>query len=144
MLQDQKPPTTFKKLTSGWRGGVTLNALLAFLVFVAAIVCLAFAGAKGKISGGGSSVVDGDVGEVRDANLGIHALVNIFAVVLVAAANYVVQVLSSPTRCEVDTAHEKLTWVDIGIPSLRNLRLISSTRAALSATLLVLAVGSAF
>ncbi|KAH6985672.1 hypothetical protein BKA56DRAFT_291858 [Ilyonectria sp. MPI-CAGE-AT-0026] len=142
MLLDQKPPTTFKKLTSGWRGGVTLNALLAFLVFVAAIVCLAFAGAKGKISGGGSSVVDGDVSEVRGANWGIHALVNIFAVVLVAAANYVVQILSSPTRCEVDTAHEKLTWVDIGIPSLRNLRLISSTRAALSATLLVLAVGS--
>lgn len=142
MLQDQKPPTTFKKLTSGWRGGVTLNALLAFSVFVAAIVCLAFAGAKGKISGGGSSVVDGDVSKVRGANWGIHALVNIFAVVLVAAANYVVQILSSPTRCEVDTAHEKLTWVDIGIPSLRNLRLISSTRAALSATLLVLAVGS--
>ncbi|KAF7550537.1 hypothetical protein G7Z17_g5652 [Cylindrodendrum hubeiense] len=142
MLRDQKPPTMFKRLTSGWRGGVTLNALLAFLVFVAAILCLALAGAKGKISGGGSSVVDGDAGKVRGANWGVHAVVNVFAIVLIAGANYVVQILSSPTRCEVDIAHEKSTWVDIGIPSLRNLGLISSTRAALSAILLVIAVGS--
>ncbi|KAH7149681.1 hypothetical protein B0J13DRAFT_312580 [Dactylonectria estremocensis] len=142
MLRNQTPPSTVRKLTTGWRGGVTLNALLALLVFVAAIVCLALAAANGKISGGGSSVVDGDVGKVRSANWGIHAVVNVFAIVLIAGANYVVQILTSPTRCEVDIAHEKFNWVDIGIPSLRNLGLISSTRAALSATLLVLAVGS--
>ncbi|KAK7423112.1 hypothetical protein QQX98_001188 [Neonectria punicea] len=142
MLKDQKPPSMARRLTTGWRGGVTLNVLLGLLALVAAIVCLGLAGAKGKIAGGGSSIVDGDVSKVRSANWGVHTVVNILAVVIIAGANYVVQILASPTRTEVDTAHEKFTWLDIGIPSLRNLKLISSTRAALSAILLVLAVSS--
>ena len=38
------------------------------------------------------------------------------------------QILSSPTRKEVDRAHSKKQWLDIGIPSTRNLRAISGKR----------------
>ena len=38
------------------------------------------------------------------------------------------QRLSAPTRKEVDKAHQKHTWVDIGVPSLRNLFFVSRWR----------------
>ena len=38
------------------------------------------------------------------------------------------QVISSPTRKEVDIAHQKGRWLDVGIPSMRNLRGISWMR----------------
>jgi len=41
------------------------------------------------------------------------------------------QVLSSPTRKEVDAAHAKREWMEIGIPSIRNLWDISLARTLL-------------
>ncbi len=38
------------------------------------------------------------------------------------------QRLSAPTRQEVDKAHGAGTWLDIGIPSVRNVRRISWER----------------
>jgi hypothetical protein len=142
MLRDQGEPSTAKRLTSGWRGGVTLNVLLAFLVFVITIVCVGLAGARGNISAGGSTILKGSDRQVQGASWGVHAVVNVFAIVLIAGTNYILQILSSPTRPEVDSAHERFKWLDIGIPSLRNLRLISPARAVLSATLIMLAFTS--
>ena len=49
------------------------------------------------------------------------------------------QRLSTPTRTEVDLAHAKRNWLDIGVPSPKNLGYIQRSRAALW---LVLAVSS--
>ncbi|KAF4974688.1 hypothetical protein FZEAL_8435 [Fusarium zealandicum] len=141
MLGDDGPPPT-RTLMAGWRGGVALNVLLALLVLVAAIVCLALASAKGHISTSDSSLMEGSSEAVQAISRGILAAVNVFAIVLIAGANYVVQILSSPTRAEVDIAHQNLKWLDIGIPSLRNLSTISSSRAALAIITMVLAVSS--
>ncbi len=41
------------------------------------------------------------------------------------------QCLSSPTRNEIDKAHSQGIWLDIGVPSVRNLRRLSTTRIIL-------------
>lgn len=41
------------------------------------------------------------------------------------------QCLSSPTRNEIDNAHAQGVWLDVGVPSLRNLRRLSTTRVVL-------------
>ena len=41
------------------------------------------------------------------------------------------QCLSSPTRNEIDKAHSQGIWLDIGVPSVRNLRKLSTTRIIL-------------
>jgi hypothetical protein len=125
---------------AGWRGGVAANVLLALLILVASIICLALAAAKGHISTNVSSLMEGKSNQVEGISRGILAVVNIFGIILIAGANYVFQILSSPTRAEVDNTHEQRKWLDIGIPSVRNLSLISPTRATLSAVILVLAV----
>lgn len=41
------------------------------------------------------------------------------------------QCLSSPTRSEIDKAHGQGIWLDIGVPSVRNLRRLSTSRIVL-------------
>ncbi|KAF2155261.1 hypothetical protein K461DRAFT_110724 [Myriangium duriaei CBS 260.36] len=65
------------------------------------------------------------------AKVGTHLLVNVLATGLLAASNYAMQVLVSPTRYEVDKAHARRKWLDVGLPSLRNIRAVSWWRLLL-------------
>ncbi|OAL51545.1 hypothetical protein IQ07DRAFT_384245 [Pyrenochaeta sp. DS3sAY3a] len=57
-----------------------------------------------------------------------HLLINVFSTMLLGASNYTMQVMSSPTRDDIDNAHTKRKWLDIGVLSIRNLRNIPRTR----------------
>lgn len=115
---------------------------VAFLILAASVTCLALASAKGHMATWESTLMEGNTTTVEGISRGIVAAVNIFAIALIAGANYVVQILNSPTRAEVDNAHQNFEWLDIGIPSLRNLSLISSTRATLSGIMMAFALVS--
>ncbi|KAF5656834.1 hypothetical protein FHETE_10765 [Fusarium heterosporum] len=139
MLAEERPRLT-RSLMTGWRAGVAVNMFLAFLILVASVTCLAFASVKGHMSTWESLLMKGNSVTVEGIARGIMAGVNVFAIVLIAGANYVAQILNSPTRAEVDCAHSTFKWLDIGIPSLRNLSLISSTRATLSGIMMAFAL----
>jgi hypothetical protein len=62
---------------------------------------------------------------------GIHLLINLLGSVLLGASNYCMQRLVAPTRRELDAAHARKKWMDIGAPSVRNLFLIGKGRVAL-------------
>ena len=66
----------------------------------------------------------------------------VFAFVLIAGANYISQVLVSPMREEVDAAHQQQDWLDIGIPSMRNLLRIGKGRAALAVLMVISSTAS--
>lgn len=51
----------------------------------------------------------------------LHVLINALSSVLLAASNYTMQVLVAPTRGDLDHAHFKGDWMDIGVASIRNL-----------------------
>lgn len=138
----RRTPRQVVGLMTGAGGGVALNVLLAFLILAAAIVCLILAATGAKMLGGESELKTGTCASVTRVNQGIHGAVNVLGFVLVAGGNYVFQVLSSPTRADVDASHAKRRWMDIGIPSLRNLRGISLARAVLAMVILVVAVSS--
>lgn len=61
----------------------------------------------------------------------LHLAINVLGTILLGASNYCMQCLSFPTRDEVNKAHSRGAWLDIGVPSVRNLRQISSKRLAL-------------
>ena len=54
-----------------------------------------------------------------------HFIINALGTIILAGTNYCMQCLSAPTRNDVDKAHAKGLWLNIGILSLRNLRRIS-------------------
>jgi hypothetical protein len=70
----------------------------------------------------------GDCQEASKLNSAIHVLINFLSTLLLGASNLCMQLLAAPTRREVDQAHEKFLWLDIGIPSIRNIRHISKQR----------------
>jgi hypothetical protein len=51
--------------------------------------------------------------------------------VLLSGSNYCMQCLSAPSREEVNAAHAKGKWLDIGIPSVHNLKSISMKKVGL-------------
>lgn len=55
----------------------------------------------------------------------LHLVINVLSTLLLGASNYCMQFLSAPTRLEVDAAHRKGSWLDVGIPSVSNLKTVS-------------------
>ncbi|KAK4157725.1 hypothetical protein C8A00DRAFT_40003 [Chaetomidium leptoderma] len=124
----------------GWRAGVALNVVVAFVVLITGFVCLIVAISGVSLSAGRSAIFEGPCATAAGVDWGVHAVVNVFVVVLVAGANYTFQVLSSPTRGEVNEAHGKGEWLDIGVPSFRNLGHIEGSRTVLAVVVLATAV----
>jgi hypothetical protein len=123
----------------GWRMGVALNLLLATLISVVAIV--SFTLAMSRRSGGHwdeTMIYTGACSTADHISWGIHAVVGVFTVVLLAGANYAFQVLSSPTRSDVDVAHSNRKWVRVGILSVRNLFQVEKRRGLAAPGLVLL------
>ncbi|RYP59574.1 hypothetical protein DL769_008482 [Monosporascus sp. CRB-8-3] len=125
---------------TGWRGGVVFNMIIFFLILVVEIVLLIVVLTKTGLLAGDPTMWSGDCRKARDINVGLHAIISVFSVVFLAGANYVFQVLTSPTRGEVDKAHESKRWLDIGVTSMRNFAHISGFRVFLGSAVLFTAI----
>lgn len=68
---------------------------------------------------------------------GLHFLINVLSTLMLAASNFCMQCLSSPSRDEVDIAHAQGKWLDVGVPSLKNLASIGVKQRMLWLALLV-------
>ncbi|KAH7372286.1 hypothetical protein BKA66DRAFT_534379 [Pyrenochaeta sp. MPI-SDFR-AT-0127] len=117
----------------GWRMGVLFGSCASAFVLCCNIG-LAIAGAvrnSGYDKDGIADLMEEGEDIIERWNAVLHIFVNALSTILLAGSNYTMQVLSSPTRSEIDKAHEKGEWLDIGILSPRNLKFISRKRAAL-------------
>jgi hypothetical protein len=130
------------KFLTGWRGGVTLNIMLATPILIASVTCIALAATSDRLQGHDTIISTGSCDSISATDQALQAVGNILGVFFIAGASYVSQVLVSPTREEVAAAHAKSRWVDIGVPSLRNMAAISIGRAILSAVTVFTAVAS--
>lgn len=81
----------------------------------------------GYINGIGT-LDDGDAEPMKKLGLTYHVLINILSTALLTSSNYCMQILSAPSREELDVAHAQKTWLDIGIISFRNLAYIDRRR----------------
>jgi hypothetical protein len=82
-------------------------------------------------NGGRRMLHDGPCDETKKINIGVHLIINILGSIILGVSNYCMQCMNAPTRVEIDQAHSKFRWVDIGIPSLRNLDKIRGMRVVL-------------
>ena len=128
---DSWPRTKNHLLSTGWRRGVTTAAITTSIVFLINLGITIWAATRQGTSGGVGILYHGACTNSRQINTVLHLLINTLSTLLLSASNYTMQCLSSPTRAEVDQAHKKGVWLDIGIPSLRNLTGISWRRRVL-------------
>ncbi|KAF2023861.1 hypothetical protein EK21DRAFT_118353 [Setomelanomma holmii] len=116
---------------SGWRGGVAIAIACSSFVLLINVVCAIVAAAAGSPSGGIATAYTGDCKVSSRITTGLHLLINILSSLLLGASSYCMQRLVAPTRTEIDSAHANNKWLDIGIPSVRNLSSINRKRLAL-------------
>ena len=99
-------------------------------VLIANIVLVAVLGAKyGILSKRGLiRLYQGDCDTVKRIGIASHVGINVLSTLLLGASNLCMQLLVAPTREEVDAAHRKKIWLDIGIPSWKNIKNIKPSR----------------
>ncbi|OTA69970.1 hypothetical protein K449DRAFT_360814 [Hypoxylon sp. EC38] len=108
--------------STGWKQAAKVNCTILAATSVTLIGCLI--AVTTKVGGikhtlpfyhGGC-----DGGSVSQVNVVLHLLINIISTLVVTSSNFFMQVLNSPSREELNTAHFKGSWVGVGIPSVRN------------------------
>jgi hypothetical protein len=103
-----------------WRTTLFTFVILACAVLVINTGFLAWAVCARGTTDGVGVLYEASCEATKRANIGVHLIINILSSALLGASNYCMQCLSAPTRSEVDKAHHIGKWLDIGIPSLRN------------------------
>lgn len=124
LVKRVSPVRRYKSRVTGWKPGVINFAICACVVLIINMVVSIWGSAayKRKV------LTEGNCEQIKRLNSGLHVLINILSTILLSGSNYCMQCLSAPTREEVDSAHSTQKWLDVGIPSFRNLRRISRPR----------------
>ncbi|KAE8154580.1 hypothetical protein BDV25DRAFT_135750 [Aspergillus avenaceus] len=128
--QPQNDNRILKSLT-GWRKGVTLCFIASSIVFIFNLTIAIWASRQYPVEDGFGLLQEGSCSRVRYTNIGVHLVINVLSTVLLSSSNYCMQCLSAPSREDVDRAHRKRKWLDIGTMSLRNLTSIGAWRPCL-------------
>lgn len=120
---------------TGWRLAGLFNTILIWLMSII-LTCLLFTSAW-RLGSGWSSITgttmlfQGDCSSASRTNLLLHVALNSIATLVLASSNSFMQVLCAPTRSNVDSAHRRHRYVDIGVQSVRNLFFIPRFKVVL-------------
>ncbi|KAJ6441118.1 hypothetical protein O9K51_06913 [Purpureocillium lavendulum] len=93
----------------------TITVLWAFLLGVLIYGCVRTGSVESAFI-----IYHGPCSRSRTYNLLLHLLLNIISTLVLSSSSFFMQILSAPTRLELDRAHGRSSWVHIGVPSLRN------------------------
>ncbi|PUU77998.1 hypothetical protein B9Z19DRAFT_1127492 [Tuber borchii] len=123
---------------TGWHAGVLACAASAVVVLIINVSLTIYAATNPRysIEGGIGTLYSGSCDKSKTIGLWIHLGINALSTLLLSGSNYTQQCLAAPTRKEVDAAHARRKWMDIGAPSVGNLSKIKLER-----TLLWIAIG---
>ncbi|KAI0426759.1 hypothetical protein F5Y09DRAFT_50659 [Xylaria sp. FL1042] len=105
-----------------------LQVALIAIIFSTNLFILLYASSKYPSINGVGLLYAGECDTVKTANRLLHLLINILSTGMLSASTFCIQLQASPTRADVDKAHKLNTWLDIGAPSLRNLKYIGRGR----------------
>lgn len=122
------------RFVSGWRASVVtlLFAAAAFTILLCSLLLVSlFRVGKGWASLGDNSLLFiGNCNTSSRLSLGLHLLINIVGSGILASSNFFMQILLAPTRKDVDRAHKRSRFAEIGVQSFRNLRIVPCRMSA--------------
>ena len=116
---------------NGYHFGVMCCAWTSAVVLVINLSATIWGVKKFGIINGLGTLQVGDCNSTSRLGFWLHLIINGLSTLLLGASNYSMQCLSSPTRIDIDRAHRKCIWLDIGTPSVKNLRRITWSRIVL-------------
>ena len=123
---------------TGWHTGVLACATSVVVVLFINVGLTIYAATNPdyRMKRGIWTLYEGSCDKSKTIGLWLHLVINALSTVLLSGSNYTQQCLAAPTRSEIDVAHARRRWMDIGVPSIRNLFKIKPER-----TLLWIAIG---
>lgn len=107
----------------GWRAGAAIAVLTAGVALIINISVGAWA-LNNRRRRSGALLVElfqGDCKKVANTNTWVHLAINALSTGMLSGSNYCMQCLIAPTRDDINRAHKDQRWLDIGVPSVRNL-----------------------
>ena len=118
---------------TGWHTGVLACAasVVVVLFINVGLTIYAATNPKYRMERGIGTLYSGSCDKSRTIGLWLHLGINALSTILLSGSNYTQQCLAAPTRSEIDTAHARIRWMDIGVPSIRNLLSIKAERTFL-------------
>lgn len=120
-----------RRFLSGWRAGAVLSCTTACIVLLINVSFLTWAVHNHVMENAVGALFTGSCAKAKSINTLLGLGINVLCSILLGASNYCMQCLTSPTREEVDKAHARKRLLQIGIPSVRNLRAMSRGRVFL-------------
>jgi hypothetical protein len=132
LKQDVIVLSTIRQYTqrlAGWRIAALNFAICASVVFMLNLVVTVWSSVRIKEHEG--ALGEGNCGQIKRINTVLHVILNALSTILLSGSNYCMQCLSAPTRGEIDKAHAAQRWLDIGVPSIRNLRYVKRRKLVL-------------
>ena len=127
-----------------WQTSVGLYAVLAGLALVINVILTIWLSVSFPSVNGITNIMEGDCSRVSNWDTWIHLAINVLSILLLSGSSYTMQCLVAPTRQEIDRAHAAGSWLDIGVPSVRNLWFIDRRRTIAWALLAMSSVPLAF
>lgn len=124
---------------SGWRVGAALASAGALMTLIVNVAVGAWASSRKGLNSVGVLVelFRGDCDTAASLNTWSHLAINIVSTLLLSGSNYCMQCLVAPSRADINRAHARAAWLDIGVPSLRNVKWIGWWRRTLWILLVV-------
>jgi len=114
--------STFKNVS--WKTSAKINTavVIIFLLFLVGTLAYTTSQAQttGQLSHSSFVLFRGRCEKAQTINVALHVVLNIFGTLILASSNFFMQILVAPSRSELDRAHQRATWMDIGAPTIRN------------------------
>lgn len=128
-------PAWKQRYLHGWRCTTLIGLILTGTVFIVNLTITIVSTATGD--GFRKIFYSGNCGKAQNLDFILHLYINGLSTIILGASNFAMQVLSGPTRSEIDAAHKRSKWLDIGVLSIRNMSWIRRTRVMLWSILLL-------
>lgn len=106
---------------TGWRRAAVFNSVAVGCFAILLLGVLSRSASQAGSLTKAWLFFEGDCDQSSRLNLYLHLLLNVFSTLIIASSNFFMQVLNAPTREDVDRAHAKNRWLEIGVPSIRNI-----------------------
>ncbi|PUU72803.1 hypothetical protein B9Z19DRAFT_1136677 [Tuber borchii] len=108
---------------TGWHTGVLAWASSVIMVLFINVGLTIYVATipKYKMVGGIGILYKGSCDKSMTIGVWLHLGINALSILLLSGSNYTQQCLAVPTQSEIDIAHASRRWMDIGVPSIRNL-----------------------
>lgn len=110
-----------QRTLSGWRRAALVNIGLLTIPLLVLVGLLATSIAETGDWRQSWKFFIAECNRTTTADVLLHLLINGLSTVILASSNFFMQILNAPTRKDINVAHAKGQWLDIGVSSLHNI-----------------------